>query len=175
MIEQRDNQLLLTFPSPAAARAFAQFLQTVLPVSPASPAEAAEASATYSPVSESGQQQGQLHPPSPFLPPRHVILTEERQAALSLQRELGQTSRQRQLRAQTTLRDGVLPFRKLEGTPPPSGQVSPRLRAQQEGGFADGSGPEPRIQPSLPQQFVQPLALKSVSKLRPVRPSQPRN
>ena len=54
------------------------------------------------------------------------------------------TPRQRLLRAQTTLRDGMLPFsRPTDQAPRPSAQPSPRMRAQAEGGFADGSGERP--------------------------------
>jgi len=133
MIEQRDSQLILTFPSEESAAAFAQFLQSLL------------ASATSAPSSESPLVTDPLPSPLPSTDlshSRHTVLTPERQDALSRQRELGLTSRQRLLRAQTTLTDGVLPFRNLEMPPEPSGQESPRIRAARQGGFADGA-PEP--------------------------------
>jgi hypothetical protein len=142
MIEQHESQLILSFPSPEAARAFAQFLAILLPTS--QPASA---------ISEPPSDQSPLTDPSPTpaspepAHSRHVVLTDERQEQLFNQRAAGLTQHQRLLRAQTTLRDGVLPFRALAQSPQPSGQESPRIRAQQEGGFADG---RPEVKPARP-------------------------
>lgn len=135
MIEQQNNQLLLSFPTPEAARAFAQFLTTLVNF----PASA---------ISELPSDQ--LQEPTQVLIPdspgpgrsRHVVLTPERQDQIFNQRASGQASHQRLLRAQTTLRDGVLPFSKPGNVPSPSGQPSPRQKAQAEGTFADGGDPQ---------------------------------
>jgi hypothetical protein len=146
MIEQRENQLVMTFPSAEAAQAFHLFLQSLL--APREPGTSALSSELL---------QGTDPPPPPPSsdPPhsRHTVLTPERQDALSRQRELGLTSRQRLLRAQTTLTDGVLPFRNLETPPEPSGQESPRIRAARQGGFADGSGARPEPAPRRGSQL----------------------
>jgi hypothetical protein len=132
MIQQQDNQLVLTFPSPEAARAFAQYLATLL---------------------QSGK--GISVPPSesesPSQEPRrsqHVVLTPERQEQLFNQRQSGQSTHQRILRAQTTLRDGTLPFKQLSAAPLASGQTSPRVKAQSEGGFADGQPVKTKLRPA---------------------------
>lgn len=155
MIEQHSNQLTLTFPSPEAAAAFARFLTTLPQSSPlSSPPAGAISSLPSEPYPETRPAADldltanlpappSSTPPPPPAPPttrsRHVLLTPERQDQLFNQRQSGQTAHQRLLRAQTTLRDGVLPFSRPGQPPPPSGQPSPRLRAQQEGGFADGA------------------------------------
>ena len=124
MIEQRENQLVLSFPTPEAARAFAQFLTTLV-----------SQSALEVPASVASSD-----PPSEHQRSNHVLLTDDRLEQLSNQRAQGLTAHQRLLRAQSTLRDGVLPFSKPEQyTPVPTNQPSPRMRAQQEGGFADGA------------------------------------
>jgi hypothetical protein len=137
MIEQHDNQLVLTFPSPETAGAFAQFLQVLLqlavPVISLLPSAPSPDLAPQSPTPAS---------PEPARS-RHTVLTDERLEALSNQRAQGMTAHQRLLRAQATLRDGVLPFRKLPSQPQPTGQPSPRQKAALEGGFADGSGDPP--------------------------------
>jgi hypothetical protein len=149
MIEQRDNQLLLTFPNPEAARVFAQFLATLKTLTNfQEPATSAPPSASSPPASQSASNE-EIQPPQPPQPPqpsspppprsRHTILTDERLESLYRQREQSLTQHQRLLKAQTTLRDGVLPFSKPGETPPPSGQPSPRLKALEEGGFADGA------------------------------------
>ncbi len=153
MIEQQANQLVLTLPSPEAAQTFAQFLRSLL------------GSGTSEPVSESslGAAEAPSQPASQPSRSRHAVLTPERQEALYNQRAEGRTSRQRLLRAQTTLRDGVLPFSRPGDQPQPTGQPSPRIRAAQEGGFADGSGEQPEAARRAGRQ---------PSRLRPV-PSQP--
>ena len=120
MIEQHNNQITLTFPTEASATTFAAFLATLL--------QNPNQSATPDPASavSSGQRS------------QHTVLTDDRLEALFNQRRQGQTAHQRVLRAQTTLRDGVLPFSKPGEMPAPSGQPSPRQKAQQEGTFADG-------------------------------------
>src|SRR6185437_6880983 len=133
MIEQQNNKLTITFPTADSATTFATFLATLLQPSPAP--------AISVPLSEPSQPsnleiQDSLEPE--LSRSRHTVLTPERQDQLASQREQGLTAHQRLLRAQTTLRDGALPFRKLSSTPSPTGQPSPRIRAQQEGGFADG-------------------------------------
>ena len=157
MIEQHENQLLLSFPTPETARAFAQFLTTLVNL------RGPETSEPLSGPSPALESSGAVQPPSPIpdslehARSRHTVLTEERQAQLAAQREQGLTAHQRQLRAQTTLRDGVLPFKQLDQAPPPSSQPSPRQRAQQEGGFADGElkvlrspDPQPALRPAVP-------------------------
>jgi len=164
MIEQRENQLLISFPSAEAAARAKQWMEAA--VVPWLPVISRLETGTSSPPSEPSPEAPPSSPAEPFSPltpprSRHTVLTEERQAAISLQREAGQTSHQRLLRAQTTLRDGVLPFSRPGQTPPqPTGQPSPRQRAAKEGGFADGSG-------------AQPEAERRGSRLRPVPPSQP--
>jgi hypothetical protein len=144
MIEQRENQLVLSFPTPEAARAFAQFLTTLtdlrepdnsVPPSGQSPESASQPSTPDSPAPEPSQS-------------RRVLLTDERLAELSAARESGSTRHQRIVRAQTMLRDGTLPFKQLSTAPSASGQASPRERAQREGGFADGAAP---VEPKAPQ------------------------
>lgn len=165
MIEQKENQLLLTFPSPEAAAAFAQYLSTLTQPPPLSASEPSPPSASSPPAD-----------PLDSLPrSRHILLTPDRQEAIFNQRAAGMTTHQRLLRAQTTLRDGELPFRQLPTPPPPSGQPSPRLRAAQEGGFADGNGRADRMpaagaragatKPALP---LQPSPPPRKSHLRPV-------
>ena len=139
MIEQQNNLLLISFPSPEAARAFHLFLQSLL-ASSAPPFDPSPVSPQVSP--EPGRS-------------RHVLLTPEREEQIFNQRQSHQTASQRILRAQVTLRDGVLPFSKPGQTPQPSGQPSPRQKAQQEGTFADGEGRpaagKSRLRPSSPQ------------------------
>lgn len=140
MIEQNNNQLILTFPTADSATTFAAFLRSLFNLSPG-----AEPAAVSSPAS--GLLPVPLPTPTPDSPEpvrsRHAVLTPERQDQLFNQRQQGETSHQRILRAQTVLRDGALPFRALQQAPRPSGQASPRMRAQAEGGFADGSGDLP--------------------------------
>ena len=131
MIEQHDSLLQISFPSPEAAKAFHLFLQSLLqgpgsselpsgllPLLPPSPPDSPE----------------QEPSPAQLFRSHHVVLTEERQEQLFNQRQDGQTAHQRILRAQTTLRDGVLPFSKPGEVPRPTNQPSPRMR----GVFADG-------------------------------------
>ena len=139
MIAQHDNQLVLTFPSAASATTFALFLQSLL-----SP----QGQEISSPLSEPLLPEIPASPeraPSPvdLFRSRHTVLTPERQDQLAEQRANGMTERQRLLRAQTTLRDGVLPFSKPGEVPKPTGQLSPRMKAQVEGMFADGSADPP--------------------------------
>ena len=124
MIEQQE-QLILTFPTEASATTFAAFLATLL--------QTPNQSATPDPASDvsSGQRS------------RHTVLTDDRLEALFNQRQQGQTAHQRVLRAQTTLRDGVLPFSKPGEMPPPSGQPSPRQKAA-AGGNVRRRGRPPR-------------------------------
>jgi hypothetical protein len=154
MIEQDYNKLTLTFPSKEAATQAKQWIEVA--VLPWLAMVSQPASVTFGPPSE----------PSPAMEPaqatepirsHHVVLTDERLDQLYQQRQSGQTSRQRLLRAQATLRDGVLPFsRPGAEPPPPSGQESPRMRAEREGGFADGEAPQPsarkgsRLRPAPP-------------------------
>ena len=147
MIEQNNNSLTISFPSPEAARAFHLFLQSLL------------------------QGPGSSEPPSALLPPspqdsleprrsQHVVLTEERQEQLFNQRAQGLSARQRIQNAQTTLRDGVLPFSKPGEAPAPSGQTSPRMR----GVFADGAAQPPALPAAVrPAESQAPTR----SKLRP--------
>ena len=135
MIEQLNNQLLISFPTPEAAAQAKRWMEiAVLPWLPivsqtpnqsATPDPALDATGP-GPVASSGQRS------------QHTVLTDDRLEALFNQRQQGQTAHQRVLRAQTTLRDGVLPFSKPGEMPPPSGQPSPRQKAAQEGTFADG-------------------------------------
>ena len=101
MIEQQNNQLVLSFPTPEAARAFAQFLTTL--VNLLVPASSGQPSALEPQTQPDFQGQARS---------QHVVLTEERQEQLFNQRQNGQSAHSRLLRAQTTLRDGVLPFSK---------------------------------------------------------------
>jgi hypothetical protein len=162
MIEQRENQLVLSFPTPEAARVFAQFLTSQSqPLAPE----------TSEPPSEPSQQRS-----------HHVLLTDDRLEQLSNQRAQGLTAHQRLLRAQSSLRDGVLPFSKPGQAPQPTNQSSPRMRAQQEGGFADGgavavrpTAPQlrsPDLQPQADPVAAHQEAGRRPSKLRPVTPSQ---
>ena len=151
MIEQHNNQLILTFPSEASATTFSAFLRSLL-----SPEHATSVPPSglfpdnHPPVS----QEQELSPAQLFRS-RHTVLTPERQDQIFNQRQAGQGAHQRLLRAQTTLRDGVLPFSKPGEMPPPSGQPSPRQKAAQEGTFADGAAPQgagkSRLRPSSPQ------------------------
>ena len=152
MIEQQANRITLTFPTPDSATTFATFLQSLLTVT-ASPQLSQPGAAISSPPFESplGIKLAPGQPPtqgSPELKPSllpdqpqrlpHTVLTPERQDAIANQRANGLTTHQRLLRAQTTLRDGVLPFSRPGQAPPPTGQPSPRQKAALEGGFADG-------------------------------------
>lgn len=178
MIEQQNNLLLISFPSPEAATQAKRWMEVaVLPWLPMVSQPAPDSSV---PPSVQPQEQ-QL--PTPAFPEqnrsRHVLLTDERLEQLSHQRTSGQTSHQRLLRAQTTLRDGTLPFSKPGQAPQPSGQASPRQRAQAEGGFADGAlAVRPRVAPQLAPQLGRPKAdgeagQRKKSQLRPVPSSQP--
>ena len=140
MIEQLNNQLLISFPTPEEAATFAKVLELLFKMS------VTNQNATLDPASDvsSGQRS------------QHTVLTDDRLEALFNQRQQGQTAHQRVLRAQTTLRDGVLPFSKPGEMPAPSGQPSPRQKAAQEGTFADGDVVHPaagksRLRPSSPQ------------------------
>jgi hypothetical protein len=143
MIEQRENQLLLFFPTPEAARVFAQFLTTLTGFR-----EPEISVPLFDQSQESVNQSMPIQDSPEPAHSRHTVLTDERLEQLSRQREQGQTRHQRLLRAQTTLRDGVLPFSRPGEAPQPSGQPSPRQKAQQEGGFADGAAP---VGPKAPQ------------------------
>jgi len=138
MIEQNQNQLIMTFPTEQAATDFKTWMQmAALPWLPLNlPVE--------SPPSEPSPEMGGKS--------RHVMLTPERQDQLTQQRLQGQTAHQRLVKAQTMLRDGTLPFKQLPEAPQPSSQPSPRIKAQQEGGFADGEKKSPRqSHPATPQ------------------------
>ena len=127
MIEQNQNKLVLTFPTTESATTFAAFLQSLFN----QPVE----------ISEQPFDRSQASPQDSPEPnrSRHVVLTPERQEQLFNQRQEGMTTHQRLLRAQTTLRDGVLPFSKPgQAAPRPTGQASPRQKAALEGTFADG-------------------------------------
>ena len=157
MIEQDLNKLILTFPTPDSATTFAAFLQSLLQASqvvlvPSSPPSGQLPVLAVDSLSPSPMET------EDFLEPRrsrHTVLTEERQEQLFNQRQQGQTQRQRLLRAQTTLRDGVLPFsRPDQAAPQSTGQPSPRIKAQAEGGFADGLpevGRKSRLKPVSPK------------------------
>ena len=184
MIEQQDRKLILTFPTADSATTFAAFLQSLLTVtaSPQSSQSTDLASGVTSlPPSGPSQETAQPHlvSPEPELLPqvtfrsRHTVLTPERQEALFNQRAAGMSANQRLLRAQTTLRDGVLPFSKPGQPPQPTGQPSPRQKAALEGGFADGALRSPDPQPKAPalQPPVGPKASAEEprrSRLRPV-------
>lgn len=169
MIEQQNNQLLLSFPSPEAARAFAQFLTTLVNL---------PASATFGLPSDQSQGPETLQDSPEPGRSRHVVLTEDRMDQIFNQRASGQASHQRLLRAQTTLRDGVLPFSKPGNVPSPSGQPSPRQKAQQEGTFADGGLPKAAALRPLrspdPQQ-ADPVADPPEAKRRSVPSKLPKN
>ena len=136
MIEQLNNQLLISFPTPEEAATFAKVLELLFKMS------AASQNAIPDPASDvsSGQRS------------QHTVLTDDRLEALFNQRQQGQTAHQRVLRAQTTLRDGVLPFSKPGEMPAPSGQPSPRQKAAQEGTFADGAAPRSKLRPAASKQ-----------------------
>ena len=154
MIEQRENQLVLSFPTPEAARAFAQFLTTLVNLH--DPGTSGPPSGLFPDNHPPASQEQELSPAQLFRS-RHTVLTPERQDQIFNQRQAGQGAHQRLLRAQTTLRDGVLPFSKPGQTPQPTGQPSPRQKAAAEGTFADGA---PGVQPEAARR----------SKLRPVVP-----
>ena len=148
MIEQIGNKLVLTFPTADSAQTFSIFLASLLQPASQSPSQSPDLSEEQSHVQNaSSELPSEALPipaeipafpePSPFRS-QHVVLTPERQEELFNRRQQGMTTHQRVLRAQTTLRDGVLPFSKPGQMPEPSGQPSPRIRAQKEGGFADG-------------------------------------
>ena len=150
MIEQQGTQLLISFPTEQAAASFKGYLETLLALTAL--LQTPNPNAAPDPASDvsSGQRS------------QHTVLTDDRLEALFNQRQQGQTAHQRVLRAQTTLRDGVLPFSKPGEMPAPSGQPSPRQKAAQEGGFADGAtGPgsvaghpaagKSRLRPAFPQ------------------------
>lgn len=158
MIEQQDEKLILTFPSAELARLAFRCIETALGMWSMLRAstEAPKSAPGSAPPSEPS-------PPSESSKPRHLVLTPERQDGIFNERTQGMTAHQRMLRAQATLRDGAMPFRQLASAPSPSGQSSPRLRAQQEGGFADGNGTVDRMPEPPPPK----------SKLRPVAPRRP--
>ena len=180
MIEQRENQLLISFPDEPSATAFGQFLSVFFrPVPPtgplatgdpfapaAGPGSAAISVPPSEPSPDPVDQSAPSIPDSPALGrSRHVVLTPERQDQLFNQRQSGQSAHQRLLRAQTTLRDGVLPFSRPGETPQPTGQPSPRMRAAAEGGFADGAPKVPALRPAVP---ADPLEVgRRPSNLRP--------
>ena len=149
MIEQRDNQLLISFPSPEEAATFAKVLELLFKM------KNQNEPASSDPLFESRPQDSQEPNRS-----RHTVLTDDRLEQLSRQRESGQTQHQRLLRAQSTLRDGVLPFSKPGETPQSTGQMSPRMK----GVFADGEPsqasalptPVGPTAPALPQPQSQP-------------------
>jgi hypothetical protein len=163
MIEQQNNLLLISFPTPEAAAQAKRWMEVaVLPWLPMVSRPASEIS---------GPPFDPSPPPLPASPEpvrsRHVVLTDERLEQLSKQRESGQTRHQRLLKAQATLRDGTLPFRVLEQPPQPSGQASPREKAQREGGFADGLPQAAALRPQA--DGAVPLeAGRKRSRLRPV-------
>ena len=152
MIEQQDRKLILTFPTPDSATTFATFLQSLFQISQPGTAISSppfESSPEIKSALDQPPTQGSPEPEPSLLPDQpqrlpHTVLTPERQDAIANQRSQGLTTHQRLLRAQTTLRDGVLPFSRPGEQPPPSGQPSPRQKAQQEGGFADG---QPGVKP----------------------------
>lgn len=165
MIEQQNNLLLISFPTPeAAAQAMRWMEAAVVPWLPMISQSAVPA--TSGPLSELSPA---LTPDSPEpVRSRRTVLTPERQEQIANQRASGMTAHQRLLRAQTTLRDGVLPFSRPGQTPAPSGQPSPRMRAQQEGGFADGQEGVLPLRVPVPQEAER----RQRSRLRP-SPSQP--
>ena len=145
MIEQQGTQLLISFPTPEAAAQAKRWMETA--VVPWLPMISQTPNQSATPDLASAVSSGQRS--------QHTVLTDDRLEALFNQRQQGQTAHQRVLRAQTTLRDGVLPFSKPGEMPAPSGQPSPRQKAQQEGTFADGEGHpaagKSRLRPSSPQ------------------------
>jgi len=166
MLEQNGQILTLTFPTVDSATTFAAFLATLLQ-STNSPAPAI-----------SSPPSGQL--PDPAQPPiqdsleprrsRHTVLTEERMDQIANQRAQGLTTHQRLLRAQSTLRDGVLPFSKPGQVPQSTGQPSPRMRAQTEGTFADGLPQAAALRLAVPagaDAAVPPDQERKRSQLRP--------
>lgn len=180
MIEQNLNKLILTFPSTDSATTFAVFLRSLLQTS--QPA-LGTSSLSFDPSPESAQVPATGLTPD-FLEPRrsrHAVLTEERQDQLFNQRVQGQSAHQRLLRAQTILRDGMLPFSRPGSIPAPSGQPSPRQRAQQEGGFADGAaqiehqqrpGVEPGPKRNWPAPGVESAAPRKTKLQRSPKPLQ---
>ena len=164
MIEQQDRKLILTFPTPDSATTFATFLQSLFQISQPGAAISSppfESSPEIKSALDQPPTQGSLEPEPSLLPDQpqrlpHTVLTPERQDAIANQRANGLTTHQRLLRAQTTLRDGVLPFSRPGQAPPPTGQPSPRQKAALEGGFADG------------QPGVKPEEGRRRSRLRPV-------
>ena len=142
MIEQLNNQLLISFPTPEEAATFAKVLELLFKMSVTNQSTTPDPASVVSSEPLSGRSQ-------------HTVLTDDRLEQLFNQRQQGQTAHQRVLRAQTTLRDGVLPFSKPGEMPAPSGQPSPRQKAAQEGTFADGEGHpaagKSRLRPSSPQ------------------------
>jgi hypothetical protein len=188
MIEQVNNILMLTFPTADSATTFAIFLQSLVTIT-SSPQPSQPASEISSQPSESSPETKQAEAPDPiaassiqvFPEPkpspdmplwpqrsRHTVLTPERQDQIANQRAAGMTTRQRLLRAQTTLRDGVLPFsRPGQTVPQPTGQPSPRQKAALEGGFADGA---PEVRRPLAPEARRPLVPgpRQGSRLRPV-------
>lgn len=142
MIEQQQNRLTLTFPTEESATTFAAFLRSLF-----SPAALETSEPPFGlPPEPQPQTPDSLAPARS----RRTVLTDDRLEQLSQQRAQGLTAHQRLLRAQATLRDGVLPFSKPGQVPAPTGQDSPRIRAQQEGGFADG-------QPGAHQSKLRPV------------------
>jgi hypothetical protein len=164
MIEQTNNTLTLTFPSEQAATQAKRWME--MAVVPWLPIVSQGPEISLPPSGPAQPTDPLLTPASPEPVPsrsRHTVLTPERQEQLFNQRQSGQTAHQRLLRAQTTLRDGTLPFSRPASQPPsPTGQDSPRQRAAAEGGFADGSGEEPEA-----------ARLRGRSRLRPVAPTAP--
>jgi hypothetical protein len=177
MIEQRDNQLVMTFANEQQAISFKNYLETLMALVKVANLLEPGTSAPSSELLQGSSQQPPSPPTAPPLPSdpphsRHTVLTPERQDALARQRELGLTSRQRLLRAQTTLRDGTLPFsRPTDQPPPPSSQESPRIRAARQGGFADGAPAAGPIARPAARLADQPEQARRGSRLRPVPPS----
>ena len=164
MITQQQNVLTLTFPTTDSATTFATFLKALF-----QPSEESAISSPPSGLSPALDRSTSpiLSSPQPSIldsleqkRSQHTVLTDERLEALFNQRQQGQTQHQRLLRAQTTLRDGVLPFSKPGETPAPSGQPSPRQRAQQEGGFADGQADPPEVE-RRKKSRLQPVSPKT--------------
>ena len=158
MIEQQNNLLLIFFPTPEAAASFKAYLE--IAILPWLPANQPPVPVTSEPPSDQSPAKS-----------RHTVLTDERLEALSNQRLNGMSSRQRLLRAQNTLRDGVLPFSKPGQPPQPTNQPSPRMRAQAEGGFADGLPQAAALRLAGPADgAVPPEAERKRSRLRPAEP-----
>ena len=168
MIEQQGSKLVLNFPTPDSATTFAAFLATLLQLSPFEAPASDVASVPPSGLSPEimPAEAPDLIQASPERVPfrsRRIVLTPERQDQIFNQRQSGQTARDRLLRAQTVLRDGVLPFSRPGQAPQPTGQPSPRQRAATEGGFADGvpgvwpeAGRRSRLRPVLPPYSQKP-------------------